>query len=177
MDQLLLMRPTHHWVQALLEYRQEFLETGDSMDGSAGLLGAPSLDAWLAALEDNARETPSRPDRVPSTTLLAVRVSDRQLVGMVDLRHRLNAGLLLTGGHIGYSVRPTQRRKGYATQMLLLALEECRRMGLERVLLSCYKDNRASAQVIQKCGGVLEDEVLAAGRPVQRYWIALPPQP
>lgn len=173
MDELLLIQPTTQWGKALLDYRHEFYVSGDSMDGSAGLRSAPSLEDWLRALEDNSREETVRPGLVPSTTFLGVRARDRRLVGMIDLRHRLSSGLLLTGGHIGYSVRPSERRKGYATQMLRLVLEECRRRGLDRVLLTCYADNTASARAIRRCGGVLEDEISANGRPVQRYWISL----
>ena len=92
---------------------------------------------------------------------------------MIDIRHRLNEYLLQFGGNIGYSVRPSQRRKGYATEMLALALEECRKLGLDRALVTCDKSNIGSAKTIQKNGGVLENEVLEGDRITQRYWIAL----
>lgn len=92
---------------------------------------------------------------------------------MIDIRHRLNEYLLQFGGNIGYSVRPSQRRKGYATEMLALALEECRKLGLDRALVTCDKTNIGSAKTIQKNGGVLENEVLEGDRITQRYWIAL----
>ena len=92
---------------------------------------------------------------------------------MIDIRHRLNEYLLQFGGNIGYSVRPSQRRKGYATEMLALALEECRKLGLNRALVTCDKTNIGSAKTIQKNGGVLENEVLEGDRITQRYWIAL----
>ena len=92
---------------------------------------------------------------------------------MIDIRHRLNEYLLQFGGNIGYSVRPSQRRKGYATEMLALGLEECRKLGLDRALVTCDKTNIGSAKTIQKNGGVLENEVLEGDRITQRYWIAL----
>ena len=92
---------------------------------------------------------------------------------MIDIRHRLNEYLLQFGGNIGYSVRPSQRRKGYATEMLALALEECRKLGLDRALVTCDKTNIGSAKTIQKNGGILENEVLEGDRITQRYWIAL----
>ena len=92
---------------------------------------------------------------------------------MIDIRHRLNEYLLQFGGNIGYSVRPSQRRKGYATEMLALALEECRKLGIDRALVTCDKTNIGSAKTIQKNGGVLENEVLEGDRITQRYWIAL----
>lgn len=75
--------------------------------------------------------------------------------------------------HIGYSVRKDERRKGYATQMLSLALEECRKMHIMRVLITCNKLNIASARTIMNNGGVLEDEIRTAERITQRYWITL----
>lgn len=92
---------------------------------------------------------------------------------MINIRHRLNEYLLQFGGNIGYSVRPSQRRKSYATEMLALALEECRKLGLNRALVTCDKTNIGSAKTIQKNGGVLENEVLEGDRITQRYWIAL----
>lgn len=80
-----------------------------------------------------------------------------------------------TFGHISYDVRPCERGKGYATEMLRLGLDKARALGLPRVELVCRKENAASARVIQKCGGVLESEFLSAtsGRIGQRYWIEL----
>ena len=96
---------------------------------------------------------------------------------MIDIRHRLNEGLLRFGGNIGYSVRPCCRRQGYATQMLALALEECRKMQMQEVLVTCNKENIGSAKTIQKNGGVLENEVAGKengeDRITQRYWITL----
>ena len=81
--------------------------------------------------------------------------------------------MLLNGGHIGDGVRPSERRKGYATEMIKLALEECKKLGLDKVLMVCDKDNIGSARSIKKNGGVLENEVLVDGVLEQRYWITI----
>ena len=81
--------------------------------------------------------------------------------------------MLHFGGHIGYSVRPSQRRKGYATEMLRLVLEEARRLGLKQVLVTCDAANEASRRTIRTNGGVLDGAIAEAGRLTQRYWIAL----
>lgn len=112
--------------------------------------------------------------RVPDSTFFCLDVDKNIFVGAVNIRHYLNESLLLTGGHIGDGVRPSQRRKGYATAMIALALEECRKLGIHRVLMTCDKDNIGSAKSIQKNGGVLENEVLNDdGVWEQRYWIDL----
>lgn len=91
----------------------------------------------------------------------------------MNIRHYLNDKLFETGGHIGDGIRPSERRKGYATAMIGLALEECRKLGIDRVLICCDKDNIGSAKSIQRNGGVLENEVEENGNSVQRYWIEL----
>lgn len=92
---------------------------------------------------------------------------------MIDIRHRLNDYLFQYGGNIGYSIRKSERRKGYATEMLGLALEECKRMNMDKVLVTCNKCNDGSAKTIKKNGGRLENEVLEDGELIQRYWITI----
>lgn len=169
---LRLIFPGEAYKNQIMDYKEEFLTHGDSMDGTAGLRDAGTFEDWFAAWQDNRTEETVREGLVPATTFLAVEEEDR-LVGMIDIRHRLNEHLLNFGGHIGYSVRKSQRRRGYATEMLALGLEKCRKLGLDRVLVTCYKDNAASARTIRKNGGVLENEVQEDGETVQRYWIAL----
>lgn len=169
-----LVLPTPADRAAVLDYRREFRENSDSMDGSAGLAAAESFEAWLAALKANRSEETVRPGLVPSTTYLAVHPVNRVLIGMIDIRHRLNDHLLAVGGHVGYSVRKSCRGHGYAAEMLRLALPVCRELGIDRVLITCADDNIASAKTILKNGGVLEDVRLSDGRRVRRYWIAAP---
>ena len=110
---------------------------------------------------------------VPDTTLFCLEKDRNIFVGAVNIRHHLNEELLKTGGHIGAGIRPSERRKGYATAMIGLALEECRKLGIENVLITCDKDNIGSAKSIIKNGGVLENEVEEDGHMEQRYWIQL----
>ena len=110
---------------------------------------------------------------VPDTTLFCLEKDRNIFVGAVNIRHHLNEELLKTGGHIGAGIRPSERRKGYATAMIGLALEECRKLGIENVLITCDKDNIGSAKSIIKNGGVLENEVEEDRHMEQRYWIQL----
>jgi len=110
---------------------------------------------------------------VPDSTFFCLDEDRNLMVGAVNIRHYLNEGLLLNGGHIGDGVRPSERRKGIATAMIALALEECRTLGISKVLMVCDRENIGSAKSIIKNGGVLENEVEVDGEMVQRYWITL----
>lgn len=111
--------------------------------------------------------------QVPDSTFFCLDEERNIIVGAVNIRHYLNDALLLNGGHIGDGVRPSERRKGIATKMIALALEECRKLGIARVLMVCDKENIGSAKSIQNNGGVLENEVVVDGEIEQRYWINL----
>lgn len=158
------------------EYVQEFMDQKSSLVGTAGLeefLEDQSYEKWLIQLEENSDTSVRVPGRVNDATFFYVREEDDTIIGMVNIRFGLNAFLFLEGGHIGYSIRPTERGKGYATQMLKEALGFCRLIGLSQVLVVCAASNEASARVIEKCGGVLEDEVVSKqnGEVLRRYWI------
>lgn len=127
------------------------------------------FDAYRKALETHEITA----DHVPDSTFFCLDVDRDRFVGAVNIRHRLNDALLLGGGHIGDGVRPSDRRKGYATAMIALALDECRKLGIPRALMTCDRDNVGSAKSIRNNGGVLENEVTVDGVPVQRYWIEL----
>ena len=169
---LKLRLPTMEDKEKIMEYKEEFLRNGDSLDGTGGLKNADTYEVWFEKLKEMGREETVPEGLVLSTTFLAVDETDR-LIGMINIRHRLNEALLRRGGHIGYSVRKSERRKGHATEMLGLALEEAERLGLCRVLVTCGRENTGSARTIQKNGGVLENEIIEGSAMVQRYWIEL----
>lgn len=157
--------------QQILEYKQEFIEAGDNMDGTAGLQLTDDFDEWLKNIQENGSEITVHEGFVPSSTLLAIEKSTGQLIGFIDIRHRLNEYLMQCGGHIGYSVRPSQRRQGYATEILSLGLQKCDELNISDVLVTCNQENIASAKTIMKNGGILENEIILDGRIIQRYWI------
>ena len=111
---------------------------------------------------------------VPADLYLAVRIADNRLVGMIDMRHHIDHPVLGTwGGHIGYSVHPDYRRKGYATRMLAMNLENARKLGIDRVLVTCDVNNLASEKTILNNGGVYEKDASAGDHMVKRFWIQL----
>lgn len=111
------------------------------------------------------------PGRVPSSWLVAD--VDGEVVGRVSIRHVLNDFLLNEGGHVGYAVGPEYRRRGYATDILRLAVADLAARGVERVLVTCDDTNTASAGVIEKLGGVLQDVRPGRSALKRRYWITV----
>ena len=165
-----LVLPSIEHKNAAMEYRQEHFDCGEKeLHGDGGLDHANTYVGWLEKIHaDTIR--PFSEELVPATVYFGMR-GDR-IVGMLQIRHRLNKRLLKTYGHIGYGVRPSERRKGYATQMLAAALDICRDMGLDKVLVSCDKKNIGSARTIAKNGGILSNEFIDVdGSTIQQYWI------
>ncbi|MCR5801906.1 MAG: GNAT family N-acetyltransferase [Lachnospiraceae bacterium] len=144
-----------------IDYIKEFYEYGSDINGSGSLdrfLREASYEEWIEKVQSDTDIANVPESKVPCLTYFYVRESDDRVVGMINIRLALNDFLRKEGGHIGYSIRPTERRKGYATSMLEDGLKVCERIGIHEVLVSCDKENPASAGVIKKCGGRLKDE-------------------
>ncbi len=170
-----LTEPTEAYIREIEAYRQAFLDRGDSMDGTGSLRCCQRAEDWLRDTALGKDPATVRPGLVPATQFLYVREADGRVVGMLQLRHQLNEHLRNYGGHIGYSVRPDERRKGYAAAMLHDALPHCRALGIRDVLITCFADNEGSRRTILANGGVYENTVHEpeADRDLERYWIHL----
>jgi predicted acetyltransferase len=136
----------------------------------------PALDdfpAYLRALLDGARGVGLPPGRVPFSTFWLT--SGRRPIGRSSVRHHLTPELEEEGGHVGYDIRPSERLKGYGKLILRLTLAEAGKLGLSRALLTCDADNLASAKVIERNGGRLQDRAVSkrSGKLISRYWIEL----
>ena len=127
------------------------------------------FDFYLSDMYDN--ETMIKKGYVPATTLFLYDDERDIFIGACNIRHYLNEGLLATGGHIGDGIRPSERRKGYGTLLVKLALIEAKKLGIDKVLLCCDKYNEGSRRTIINNGGVMENEVPKDGSITQRYWI------
>ena len=169
------IEPTIEYEEQIRIYRQEFLDTGSSMDGTGALRRMEDPKQWIEhSLNSKKKETV--PDGlIPATQYIFVRESDNKIVGMLQIRHYFNDFLEKFGGHIGYSVAPSERRKGYATQMLQHELEKCKELGIYKVLITCDYDNEGSRKTILKNGGVYESTVHEPDEDIdlQRYWIEI----
>ena len=174
MGTLELVVPTMAYKEQVLGFKAEMLANHDSFDGCDGLRTAETYEEWL-----DFRGREEKKGRAPSHTYLTVRRSDGRVVGIVNYRPSpLTDFLLQYGGHIGYCIRPSERRKGYAKEQLRLTLEECRKAGETKVLVTCDPVTTGSEKTILANGGVLENEVedvpgLGESGIVRRYWITL----
>jgi predicted acetyltransferase len=159
--------------EALAAFRREFERAGEG--SIPGFLPRPewSFSDMVSGFDAWSRGEDLPEGWVAGTTWFLVE-GDR-IFGVVNLRHRLSRTLREYGGHVGYSVRPSERGKGHATRLLEHAKTHAREFGIERLLITCDRENTASARVIEKSGGVLEDEIFyePIGRHMRRFWIDL----
>lgn len=172
LNRVKLILPSIEHKDEIMNYRKKFVENQDSLDGTSYLINHTNFEEWLSSINNNSPKETVREGSVPATTFIAVS-QEGSLVGMISIRHQLNDYLFHFGGHVGYSVRKSVRRKEFATEMLAMALIECKKLNINRVLITCDKNNLASAKTILNNGGILENELLEGKKIKQRYWINL----
>jgi predicted acetyltransferase len=172
-ENIKLIKPVSDLKSEFLEMAQEFHIAGENEIIGIGSISVEDFDNSVSRAKDHSHGINLSEGRVPATTYWLVRQG--QILGSSNLRHELNDYLRKFGGHIGYSIRPSQRGKGFGILILKLTLEKARQLGLDKVLVTCDDDNFASARVIEKNGGILEGKIVDDSHkvPVRRYWIEL----
>ena len=176
-DSVRLVQPSIAFESEYLSMAEEFWAkeswvAGEKRFPSDRDLIENNFPAYIRHLDEAARDIGLQLSFVPCTTFWLI-ANDTQILGESRLRHRLTTSLEHEGGHIGYVIRPSGRRKGYGTRILALTLEKARDLGLNRVLLTCDTDNIGSARIIEKNGGKLASQGISnnSGKPISRYWI------
>ena len=171
MEKLIYEKPTLKRKKEAVAFIQEFFQYNSPINGVGGLdKFLKNYEDWLKKL-DNDLITPISDDRVPAATFFLVRENDNKIVGMSNIRLALNNRLKKSSGHIGYCIRPTERQKGYNKINLYLALKELKKNQAKQALITCYKNNIASAKTIVALGGILLKEEQLDGKILQFYSI------
>lgn len=169
---LTLAHPTLEMEQAYLDYIDEWRNAGEKVSPWSTDPQGKDYATWLEATRIIQKRETCPSNLVPADTYFLTDETGR-ILGAINIRHTLNDYLFEFGGHIGYGVRPSDRKKGYAKKMLRMALGRCRELGLSKVLVICDRENPASAKTIVRNGGILESEVPDGKGMMQRYWIEL----
>ena len=169
---LKMVRPTLEMKQEALEFKQEFFDNGETViNGSEMLDNMDSYEEWLTSIKDNQSVDTVNPNWVVTDTFFTVDGNNR-IVGIIDLRHTLN-DFLKDFGNSGYSVRPSERRKGYATKMLAMIKDVAKEAGLSRLQMSVERDNESSIKTIVNNGGVYERSFEFQGELADVYMVEL----
>ena len=156
-----LVFPTFEYKDKAIQFINEFYEYDSEINGSGGLdryLEESTYEEWLKKVLADIDIANVLQSRVPALTYFYIREEDDKILGMINMRLALNEFLKREGGHIGYCIRPTERRKHYATDMLNDALRIYDTLGIKDIILTCDKSNIASAGVIKNCNGELVAE-------------------
>ncbi len=173
MDKCILIKPDLSFKNDIQSFRKEMLDAKSSMDGTGPLQRMGNIEEWLEFNKKCENEETVPKNWVICEQYIYVRKLDNKIVGMIQFRHYFNEFLEKYGGHIGYSVRPNERRKGYAKMMLADCLNICKSYGFEKVLVTCIQGNEGSKHTILANGGVYESTVYCEPDDVylERYWI------
>lgn len=174
-EDFFLVEPSEEYAEQIAEYKQACLDVNSSMDGCGPLRRCENPTTYISECRKY-----TSPETLPEGLVLAtqffyIRKSDNCLVGMIQVRHYFNDYLSKFGGHIGYSIKPNERRKGYATSMLKAVFPYCKEIGLNKLLISCIDDNIGSEKTILNNGGIYESTVYEQNEKchLKRFWITL----
>jgi predicted acetyltransferase len=170
--QLSLVRPTVELMDEYLSFYKEWLESKEDMVPWVIQKDPSDFGAMVQFLKDNEQGHNLPEGWVPDSTFWLIN-QDNRILGAVNIRHQLTPLLLNSGGHIGYGIRPSERRKGFATKLLSLSLERANELGIKKALVVCDEDNTGSYKTIINNGGIPDSDFIEEdGNIIKRFWIA-----
>lgn len=170
-NQVTLAEPTVELAPQYLAFYEEWLAGGEIFIPWVIGIDPTDFAAMVRYLQDNADGVNLKEGWVPSSTYWLVN-ADSKVVGAVNIRHRLTEKLLQSGGHIGYGILRSERRKGLATELLRQALLKAGGLGIPRALVVCDDSNIASERTIRRNGGVEDNSYVEEdGNVIRRFWI------
>ncbi|HDR7323206.1 MULTISPECIES: GNAT family N-acetyltransferase [Bacillus] len=168
-----LITPTTDLQEEYLDFYNEWQDSGETMIPWVISKDPSNFPAMIQELLDAHNGVNLPESWVPDSTYWLV-TDENKIVGVVNIRHSLTEHLFNTGGHVGYGIRPSERRKGYATKLLELSLEKTKELNIEKVLVVCDEVNTGSEKTILHNGGLRDDDFIEEdGNIVRRYWIEL----
>jgi predicted acetyltransferase len=173
-EKIKLIEPTLELKAEFQSMAAEYTAAGENPYAEMHAEAIDDFNSFVVKLHDHAKGLNLPDGWVPSSTFWLVSDNSRVL-GCSRLRHYLAGDLRYEGGHIGYDIRPSERRKGYGALIFRLTLQKARQLGIERVLITCRTDNIASQRIIEKNGGRFASQIIPGegGKPLRRYWIDL----
>lgn len=163
-----LVKPSIKYKNSFIQGVKEFQKEGRNIDLNINVL-SKNFDKFVTKLLNEEKGIGLKEGYIPASTLWLI--DNDEFIGKASIRHELTKELLQSGGHIGYEIRPSKRKMGYGTKILALALISARKLGIEKVLVTCDDDNIGSAKIIEKNGGILENKVNFQDKIKRRYWI------
>lgn len=172
-DQLSLIKPTVELKDEYLSFYKEWVDSKEDMVPWVIQKDPSDFEAMVQFLKANEQGRNLREGRVPDSTFWLIN-QDKRILGAVNIRHQLTPFLLNSGGHIGYGIRPSERRKGFATKLLSLSLEKAKELGIRKALVVCDEDNTGSFKTIINNGGIPDSDFIEDdGNIIKRFWIEI----
>lgn len=166
-----LVKPSSEYKEEYLDFHKEWKSSGEDMIPWVIKKDPSDFNEMIQSLLDAEKGKNLPQGWVPDSTFWSVEENNRVL-GVVNIRHSLTENLMNSGGHVGYGIRPSERKKGYATKLLSLSLEKTKELGIDATLVVCDKWNEASKRTILNNGGISDKDFIEEdGNVILRFWI------
>lgn len=170
--EFILLKPDEKYIDDISAYRNEFISSGDEFHGDCALHHFDDLLEWLKYNHSLENHEITGSSWIEFDQYIYIRKNDDRIVGMINYRRTNDVKLADYAGEIGFSVRPSERNKGYAKAMLKHCLEKCAERGINRAILTCSKENIASKKTIIACGGTFE-RISFEDANIERYMLRI----